>query len=226
MGVAGAADAERTITVSGHGTVSVVPDTADLMAGVQAQAATATEALDTVGTKSQALITTLKDSGIAAEDIQTAGLNLFPTYGNDGQNITGYQASTSVTATIGDVSKVGDVVDTLKTLVGEELTLQGVSFSYKDPEAVMADARTAALANAKVRAEQFAAAAGVELGGVLRIVESSVASPVMYRELAARGAGGRRRQGRRRAWLAGPRRRRQRRLCDALNEPFPAQEPP
>ena len=180
----GAADAERTITVSGHGTVSVVPDTADLMAGVQAQAATATEALDTVGTKSQALITTLKDSGIAAEDIQTAGLNLFPTYGNDGQNITGYQASTSVTATIGDVTKVGEVVDALKTLVGGELTLQGVSFSYEDPEAVMADARTAALANAKVRAEQYAAAAGVELGAVLRIVESSVASPVMYRELA------------------------------------------
>ena len=83
--------------------MSVVPDTADLMAGVQAQAATATEALDTVGTKSQALIDTLKDAGIAAEDIQTSGLNLYPTYGNDGQQITGYQASTSVTATIGDV---------------------------------------------------------------------------------------------------------------------------
>jgi uncharacterized protein len=180
-----AATGERTITVSGHGTVSVVPDTADLMAGVQAQAATATEALDTVGTKSQALIDTLKGSGIAAEDIQTAGLSLFPTYGNDGQNITGYQASTSVTATIDDVAKVGDVVDALKGLVGDQLTLQGVSFSYQDPEAVMADARTAALANAKVRAEQYAAAAGVELGGVLRIVETSVASPVMYRELAA-----------------------------------------
>ena len=102
--------------------------------------------------------------------------------------------------------------------------MQGVSFSYKDPEAVMADARTAALANAKVRAEQFAAAAGVELGGVLRIVESSVASPVMYRELAGGGADGRRRQGRRRAWLAGPRRRRQRRLRDELTSPTP--EPP
>jgi uncharacterized protein YggE len=178
-------DAERTITVSGHGTVSVVPDTADLMAGVQAQAATATEALDTVGTKSQSLIDTLKDAGIASEDIQTAGLSLYPTYGNERQEITGYQASTSVTATIGDVTKVGDVVDALKSLVGDQLTLQGVSFSYKDPEAVMADARTAALANAKVRAEQYAAAAGVELGGVLRIVETSVASPVMYRELAA-----------------------------------------
>src|SRR5207342_3509389 len=93
----GATTGERTITVSGHGTVSVVPDTADLMAGVQAQAATATEALDTVGTKSQALIDTLKGAGIAAEDIQTAGLSLYPTYGNDGQNITGYQASTNVT---------------------------------------------------------------------------------------------------------------------------------
>ncbi len=175
---------ERTITVSGHGTVSVVPDTADLMAGVQAQAATATDALETVGTKSQALIDTLKGSGIAAEDIQTAGLSLYPTYGNDGQNITGYQASTSVTATIDDVTKVGDVVDALKGLVGEQLTLQGVSFSYQEPETVMAEARTAALANAKVRADQYAKAAGVELGGVLRIVESSVASPVMYRELA------------------------------------------
>jgi uncharacterized protein YggE len=181
----GATTGERTITVSGHGTVSVVPDTADLMAGVQAQAATATEALDTVASKSQALIDTLKGTGIAAEDIQTAGLSLYPTYGNDGQNISGYQASTNVTATIDDVTTVGDVVDALKSLVGDQLTLQGVSFSYKDPEAVMADARTAALANAKVRAEQYAAAAGVELGGVLRIVETSVASPVMYRELAA-----------------------------------------
>jgi uncharacterized protein len=178
------ATGERTITVSGHGTVSVVPDTADLMAGVQAQAPTATEALDTVGTKSQALIDTLNGTGIAAEDIQTAGLSLYPTYGNDGQNITGYQASTNVTATIDDVTKVGDVVDALKNLVGDQLTLQGVSFSTKDPEAVMADARTAALANAKVRAEQYAAAAGVELGSVLRIVEGSVAAPVQFRELA------------------------------------------
>ena len=203
----GQASGERTVTVSGHGTVSVVPDTADLMAGVQAQAATATEALDTVGTKSQTLIDTLKDAGIAAEDIQTAGLNLSPTFGNDGRQITGYQASTSVTATITDVAKVGEVVDALKTLVGEQLTLQGVSFSYKDPEAVMADARAAALANAKVRAEQYAAAAGIELGEVLRIVEASVAPPVMFRELAgAAPRRGRLGRGRRRARVAGPRR--------------------
>ena len=40
---------------------------------------TAAEAMDTVGTKSQALVDTLKGVGIAEEDIQTSGLNLWPT---------------------------------------------------------------------------------------------------------------------------------------------------
>ncbi len=180
-----ASPSTRTITVSGHGTVSVTPDTADLMAGVQANAPTATEALDTIGTKSQALIDTLKGTGVADKDIKTAGLSLYPMFGNDSQNITGYQASTNVTATIRDVSKVGDVVDALKGLVGEQLTLQGVSFSYADPEAVMADARSAAIANARARAEQYAKAAGATLGGVLKIVEGSVPTPVIYEARAA-----------------------------------------
>jgi uncharacterized protein YggE len=179
------ATTSRTITVSGHGTVSVTPDTADLMTGVQATAPTATEALDTVGTKSQALIDTLKGTGVAEKDIKTAGLSLYPMFGSDGQQISGYQASTNVTATIRDVTKVGDVVDALKNLVGDQLTLQGVSFTYANPEAVMADARTAAIANAKVRAEQYAKAAGATLGGVLKIVEGSVQTPIAFQDMAA-----------------------------------------
>ncbi len=176
---------DRTITVNGHGTVSVVPDIADLSTGVQAQADTATAALDTVGAGSQRLVSTLEGVGVAADDIQTSGLNLWPTYGNDGQRITGYQASTSVTATIRDVAKVGEVVDALKGLVGEELTLGGISFSYDDPEAVLAEARANAIANAKVRAEQYAEAAGVEVGDLVRIIEGSVSDPIVF----ARAAG-------------------------------------
>jgi uncharacterized protein YggE len=180
----GGSSSGRTITVSGHGTVTVTPDTADLMTGVQANAPTATEALDTVGTKSQALIDTLKGTGVAEKDIKTAGLSLYPMFDSGGQHITGYQASTNVTATIRDVTKVGDVVDALKNLVGDQLTLQGVSFSYADPEAVMAGARSAAIANAKVRAEQYAKAAGATLGGVLKIVEGSVPTPIAFQDMA------------------------------------------
>ena len=176
---------ERTITVNGHGTVTVVPDTAHLSAGVQAQADTATAALDTVGSNSQDLIATLQGVGVAADDIQTSGLSLWPTMGNDGQQIRGYQASTSVTATIRDVAQVGAVVDALKGFVGDELTINGISFSYDDPEEVLAEARAAAIANATTRAEQYAAAAGVEVGAIVRIVEGTVSDPIVF----ARAAG-------------------------------------
>jgi uncharacterized protein YggE len=178
-------DRGRTITVDGHGTVSVVPDTADLAAGVQANADTATAALDTIGTESQALIDTLKGVGITDDDIQTSGLSLWPTFGNDGRQITGYQASTNVTATIRDVSQVGTVVDALKGFVGDELTLSGISFSYADPEAVLADAREGAIANARARAEQYAEAAGVELGEILEVIEGGVTDPVTFRAESA-----------------------------------------
>lgn len=175
---------ERTITVNGHGTVSVVPDTAELMVGVQATADTAGEALDTMAEKSQALMETLRGVGIAEQDIQTSGLSLWPTYGDNGREITGYQASTSVTATIRDVDEVGPVVDALGAFVGEELTLGGISFSYDDPEAVLADARTAAITNARARAAQYAEAAGVEVGEIVKVIEGTTSAPVVFRELA------------------------------------------
>lgn len=187
-GTPAAAGGDRTITVNGHGTVSVVPDTADLMVGVQANADTAGEALETMSEKSEALLKALRDQGIAAQDLQTSGLNLWPTYSENGREITGYQASTSVTATIRDIDRVGPVVDALGEIVGEELTLNGISFSYDDPEAVLADARTVAIANARARAAQYAEAAGVEVGAIVRIVEGSVSDPIVFREMAMAGA--------------------------------------
>ena len=107
-------------------------------------------------------------------------------FGSNGQEITGYQASTSVNVTVRDVEAVGPVVDGLKAFVGEELTLGGISFSYDDPEAVLAEARTAAIENARVRAEQYAAAAGTEVGEILRIIEGSAPqTPVRSTEFAA-----------------------------------------
>ena len=112
------ATGDRTITVNGRGSVSVVPDIAELGAGVQSTADTASAALDTVGTRSQALVETLRGSGIADDDIQTSGLSLYPQFGDDGREITGYQASTNVNATIRDVTRVGEIVDALQGFVG------------------------------------------------------------------------------------------------------------
>ena len=94
--------------------------------------------MDTIGTKSQALVDTLKGPGIADEDIQTSGLNLWPTFGNDGSTINGYQASTNVTVTVRDVDQVGDVRRRAEGLRRRGADAGGISFSYDDPEAVLA----------------------------------------------------------------------------------------
>jgi uncharacterized protein len=164
---------DRTIVVSGHGTVQVTPDVAEVWMGVQTTAPTSEEAMDTLSTKSTALVDTLTALGIPAEDITTSGLSLWPTYGNDGTSIEGYQGSTNVTVTVREVGRVGEVIDAASGFVGEEFTLGGITFSYDDPEAVLQQARAAAIDNARVRAEQLAEAAGVDVGDVVRIVESS-----------------------------------------------------
>ncbi|MBA3606746.1 MAG: SIMPL domain-containing protein [Acidimicrobiia bacterium] len=169
---------DRTIVVSGHGTVTVTPDIANLSLGVQTTAPTGSEALDTIGEQSTALVATLKALGIADADLQTSGLSLWPQYSDDGVTINGYTASVNVNVTVRDIARVGEIVDAAQGFVGEGLTIGGIGFSYDEPETVLEDARIAAIENARVRAEQYAAAAGVSLGDIVRIIEPTSQGPV------------------------------------------------
>jgi uncharacterized protein YggE len=168
---------ERSITVTGHGKVEVTPDVADLWLGVQATAPTGDEVMTTVEQKSRSLVDALKGAGIEDRDIQTSGLSLYPNYSQNGQRITGYTASVDVSVRARDLDRVGELLDTVQGLVGDQLTIGGISFSYEDPEAVLEQARAAAIENARVRAAQYAEAAGVGVGDIVRIVESSSAAP-------------------------------------------------
>src|SRR5215204_3271963 len=69
---------ERSVSVSGHGTVEVQPDLAELNMGVTSTDADASTVYSTIQTESQTLVEALKGLGIAAEDIQTSGLNIYP----------------------------------------------------------------------------------------------------------------------------------------------------
>ena len=173
---------DRTIVVSGHGTVTVTPDIANISLGVQTTAPTGAEALETVSVKSTALVETMKGLGIAVADLQTSGLNLWPQYADDGVDIRGYNASVSVNVTVREVARVGEIVDGAQGFVGEGLTIGGISFAYDEPETVLEDARIAAIENARVRAEQYAAAADVTLGDVVRIIEPTPSGAVPFDE--------------------------------------------
>jgi uncharacterized protein YggE len=171
---------DRSITVTGHGTVKVTPDVADLWLGVQTTADSGREAMATIGTKSDQLVNQLKELGIAEDDIQTSELSLYPNYGQNGRTINGYTASVNVSVRSRQIDGIGALLDSIQRLVGDELTIGGISFSYDDPEAVLEQARVAALENARARAEQYAAAAGTEVGEIIKIVETPSGGPIPY----------------------------------------------
>lgn len=169
-----------TISIGGIGEVTASPDTAFVNSGVTSQGATAREALDANTKAMGELIETLKAAGIEARDIQTSGFSVNPNYvysdardANGYQlppKINGYQVFNNVNVRVRELAKLGSVLDKAVT-VGAN-TINGVTFSVADPSKLYDEARKAAFADAKAKAELYAGAAGEELGSIRNINES------------------------------------------------------
>jgi len=167
----------RTITVSGDGTASGRPDTATVQLGVQVRAAKATAALEAANGKAQQLLDTLKISGVKPDDITTTNVSLYAQTANDGHTVTGYEAGNTVMAKIRDVGRAGVIIDAAAASVGDDISLQGVSFSIDDTGAMRAAARREAVAAAKAQAEQLASASGRHVGSIISLSEGTTAPP-------------------------------------------------
>jgi uncharacterized protein YggE len=184
---ASAQEAPRTITVSGMGEVTVVPDMAHVSVGAQSEAATADEALSATSAAVAAALEVLKAAGIEERDLQTSGISLsprmvWPADGNGAPRVDGYVASNQITVRVRDLTALGDVLDAV--VKSGANTLGGVSFGLSEPRAAEDAARRAAVEDARARAELYAAAAGVTLGPVQQIAEDAFAQP-MARMMAA-----------------------------------------
>lgn len=171
------ADAPRIVVV-GEGEAAIAPDMAILTLSVLREADTAREALDAANAAIAEVIASVKEAGVEARDIQTAGLQINPRMvfpqGGDGTQqprIVGYQVSNTLTIRVRDLASVGSIIDRAVTLGVN----QGGSivFANADPSAVMTEARKRAVRDAIDRATTLAEAAGVGLGAVTEIAEQA-----------------------------------------------------
>jgi uncharacterized protein YggE len=167
----------RHITVVGHGQANAIPDTASIQMGVQSEAATAREALTDNNTKMAALITKLKELGIAEKDIQTSNINIYPRYDNEGRDVLGYQVSNTVTVKIRNVNGAGALLD--QVVDAGANSMSGIAFMVDDAKALEQQARDQAIADARARAESMAQTAGATIGQVLSITENIGSAPPM-----------------------------------------------
>jgi uncharacterized protein len=176
VGRAADTPSRKTITVTGNGSVTTVPDRASFSFTVQTRATTAKAALAQNASDATALVAALKNAGVAAADLQTGQVSLSTQMNADGTDVIGYIASNTVSAQT-TIAKAGGLVD---AAVGAGATgVSGPTLSRSDAAALYRDALKSAVASAGEKAKALAAAAGLSLGGVLTIVESSQ-TPVVW----------------------------------------------
>ena len=171
---------EPSITVVGSGTASARPDTAEVSTGVVTQAPTAAQALAANNAAMDKVLKAVAALGIADKDVQTTNVSVTPLRRQGRQEaqppeITGYEVSNQVRVKVRDLRGLGRLLDTLVAQGAN--SLGGISFSVDDPAPVMDQARTKAMADARRKAEVYAQAAGLRLGAVRSIRESTGGVP-------------------------------------------------
>jgi uncharacterized protein YggE len=175
---AGTAD-DRYITVTGVGTISVVPDAVRFNATVSALASTNSAALSSASKSAAAVRAALKEKGIAVKDIRSANISVYPEYNwtqEAGTKITGYRASQSFDVLIRKAADAGSIIEAVVTAGGDNVQLGGVIPTTLNPSAATEEARAAAVTNAKSKATSYAKLLGTSVGKVLSLEEQS--SPV------------------------------------------------
>ena len=168
---AGGADEEPRsgITVTGLGTVKSVPDEGQISLGVETEGATAKDALAENSARMERLLAALRDAGVKKEDIRTQEVSVYPQYELEGKSAKGYTARNSVLVKIRDLERAGGILE-LAARSGANQT-SGPAMSSSNREELQSKALTAAVRNARTKAEALAKAAGVGLGRVTAIVE-------------------------------------------------------
>ena len=177
-------DKIATMSLTGTGEVTATPDMAVVTSGVVSQAKTAREALTANTDAMTGLIAEIKSAGIEARDIQTNGFSISPRYaerrdsnGNwlEDRKIVGYQVNNGVVVRVRDLSRLGALLDAMVTKGANNIG--GINFIVSDADKRRDEARTAAVADVKRKAELYAKAAGVRLGRILSIDEGNVSRP-------------------------------------------------
>ncbi len=160
---------KKVITVSGYGTVDTHPDEAVLRLAVVTQAVDAKNASDENVEEMDAVLAALYEIGISEDDAVTSGYRVWPQYswGDDGRQLTGFQVRNSLTVTVRDIEKIGDMIDAVIGAGANEIS--DVTFTVSDDR--QAELRDEAIADAVKKAKADAAS-------VARAMDVAIVGPV------------------------------------------------
>lgn len=161
----------RTITVTGTGTAPATPDVVRLDLRIGHDAADVAAALSGASAGLTTAGRVVRLHGVADADIRTLGADVHQRFDKDGQAV-GFTAQQRLRVTVRALDAVGGILDDAAAELGNALLVDQVRLDVSDRSAALARAREAAFADARAKAEQYAALAGTTLGAVAGVVEA------------------------------------------------------
>jgi len=179
-----AAQPATLFTVSVLGQASQMPDIAVLSAGVTTEATDSKQALRDNAARMERVLSAVRAAGVAKEDVHTSTIGLNPRYqhtNREAPRITGYIASNTLNIKVRDITKLGQILDSLVAQGANQI--YGPSFQIDHPQASYDQARRNALEIAQARAALYAHALGLKVRRVVSLAEDSRSSGFGPREM-------------------------------------------
>ena len=182
---------QRTLSVTGTGTINMVPDIAYINIGVHTEKPTAADAVAENNTQTQQVVDALKGAGVDVKDIQTTNFSIYSNTQFDPQTNqkvgTTYVVDNTVNVTVRKLDKLGDMLDT--TVKAGANSVNSIQFDVADKSQALKQARDLAVKDAQTQAQELSTTAGITLGSVQTIsFINNVPGPVM--EAFGKGGGG------------------------------------
>jgi uncharacterized protein YggE len=166
--------AAPTVAVRGEWTAEVPPELARIRVAVGARSADRATALRDLARRVEEVRATLGACGAGVESVAVSPLRVRPQFrdGRPRERVTGYVAGQHLTVVVVDPEVLGDLLVRLADRDMVELT--GPEWALRPDSEVHRRARTEAVRDARRRAEEYAAAAGSRLTGLVEIADTGL----------------------------------------------------
>ncbi len=176
------------VTVRGEAQLEGPPDLAGLSCALHASGDSAEATRAQLATGSQAVAALLEQFAGSLERHSTSGLHVSPTFNHrNPTKITGYTGIFSTSLVVADFEALSDLILALSALPNSQV--DGPWWSLRPDNPMYREVRLAAIADARRRAEDYAAAFAATVSELVEVsdLDSGTGMPVRMRAMAMEG---------------------------------------
>jgi len=162
-------------TADGVARLTVVPDQAEVTAGVSITAPAVKTAQDQANAITNQLRAQLVNLGVEPGQIKTQNYSVYPEYDWSGstRRVTGYTVDSSLRVTVTDFALLNNIIDTATAAGANEIGNIRFTLSDEQQEQLRRQARQEAIQQARENAQELAALTGLRLGNIVNVSEST-----------------------------------------------------